>query len=477
MKIIHGNLPYFKIFPFVLVATFMAPSCKKFIEVPPPTSQITNTTVFSDDGSATAAMLGIYSNLMNSSGFASGGPNSVSVLAGLSADELANFSNISSQVEFYSNSLTPANNTVYGFFWGNPYQFIYAANSVLEGLSAESQVTPALKKQLMGESLFLRAFCHFYLANFFGNIPLVTTTSYQANNVLTRSDTGIVYDQITSDLLQAQALLGSDYVDPGNNPTTERTRPNTWVASAMLARVYLFRQKWDSAEAEASLVINNALLYNLLPSLNDVFLKNSAEAIWQLQPVNPNINTNEGNIFILTSGPNNYNSVYMSPQLLASFEPGDSRFSTWIGVDSSTGVKYFYPFKYKVSSGSTLTEYSMVIRLAEMFLVRSEARVRQNDISGAQADLNLIRGRAGLPVTTASSQQDIIRAILHERQVELFTEWGHRWLDLRRTGTIDTVMSMVTQQKGGIWNTHQQLYPIPGMEIQNNSNLGQNPGY
>jgi hypothetical protein len=167
----------------------------------------------------------------------------------------------------------------------------------------------------------------------------------------------------------------------------------------------------------------------------------------------------------------------MSPQLLASFEPGDLRMSNWVGVDSSTGTKYYYPFKYKVATGSTLTEYSMVIRLAEMFLIRAEARAWQNNITGGQADLNVIRARAGLPATTASTRQDLIDAILHERQVELFTEWGHRWLDLKRTGTIDQVMNIVTLQKGGSWVSNQQLYPIPAKEIQNNPNLSQNPGY
>jgi hypothetical protein len=61
--------------------------------------------------------------------------------------------------------------------------------------------------------------------------------------------------------------------------------------------------------------------------------------------------------------------------------------------------------------------------------------------------------------------------------VELFTEMGHRWFDLRRTGKIDAVMSVVAPQKGGTWDATKQLLPIPASEIVLNSNLVQNPGY
>jgi hypothetical protein len=67
--------------------------------------------------------------------------------------------------------------------------------------------------------------------------------------------------------------------------------------------------------------------------------------------------------------------------------------------------------------------------------------------------------------------------IAHERQVELFTEWGHRWFDLKRTGAIDTVMKNVAIQKGTTWNKNFQLFPIPQTEILANPNLVQNPGY
>jgi starch-binding outer membrane protein, SusD/RagB family len=71
----------------------------------------------------------------------------------------------------------------------------------------------------------------------------------------------------------------------------------------------------------------------------------------------------------------------------------------------------------------------------------------------------------------------LLIAILHERQVELFTEWGHRWLDLKRTGNVNAVMSIVTPSKGGTWQATDQLFPIPQGDIDKNPNIIQNSGY
>src|SRR5262249_35037605 len=116
----------------------------------------------------------------------------------------------------------------------------------------------------------------------------------------------------------------------------------------------------------------------------------------------------------------------------------------------------------------------------EQYLIRAEARVYQNNLSGAIDDLNVVRQRAGLPLLANSlDQHKVLSAILHERQVELFSEWGHRWFDLKRTGSIDSVMSAMTpiKSKGGVWKSYQQLYPLPWNDVLGDPNLVQNPGY
>jgi hypothetical protein len=119
----------------------------------------------------------------------------------------------------------------------------------------------------------------------------------------------------------------------------------------------------------------------------------------------------------------------------------------------------------------------MVLRLAEQYLIRAEARAAMNNLTGAKADLDVIRVRAGLPRTTANTKEAILNAIAHERRIELFTEWGHRWFDLKRTGAIDSVMKNIAIEKASIWNTNFKLFPIPQTEILLNSRLIQNNGY
>jgi hypothetical protein len=69
-------------------------------------------------------------------------------------------------------------------------------------------------------------------------------------------------------------------------------------------------------------------------------------------------------------------------------------------------------------------------------------------------------------------------AIEQERRIELFSEWGHRWLDLKRTNRVDAVMGVVTPIKGGgTWQSYKQLYPIPQGDIDKSYSLTQNPGY
>jgi hypothetical protein len=138
------------------------------------------------------------------------------------------------------------------------------------------------------------------------------------------------------------------------------------------------------------------------------------------------------------------------------------------------GNTYYIPYKYKqdiVVSGSG--EYDMVLRLAEQYLIRAEARARQDKISGAISDLNAIRNRAGLTNTPAIDKESLLLDIEHERQTELFVEWGHRWLDLKRTGRIDEILGL---EKTG-WKSSAALFPIPQIELSKNSKLKQNVGY
>src|SRR5699024_306594 len=136
-----------------------------------------------------------------------------------------------------------------------------------------------------------------------------------------------------------------------------------------------------------------------LVDLNDAFKANSAESIWQLVPVNPNTGANEGAVYILENNPaapNNASSQSLTQDFLSIWETSDLRYQNWIGVYTEGEDDYYYPFKYKIKAGGDTEEYSMVLRLAELYLIRAEAYAKSSRPDLALGDLNQIRNRAGL---------------------------------------------------------------------------------
>jgi hypothetical protein len=460
-------------------------SCVKNLELTAPVTSTNSANVYKSDATAAAVLTGIYIN-MSQSDFRSGGIVSMSLFPGLSADELTLYDlNNTHYAPYYRNHLT-STNVLSSDFWLKIYPIIFTANAAIEGLTNTSSLTPAVRRQLLGEAKFIRAFCFFQLVNLYGDIPLTITTDYEKNRLLPRAPQSQVWQQIIDDLKAAQELLTDGYVkadavSPYPFTDTERVRPNKWAAGALLARSYLYTGDWVNAEAQASAVIANAALYGLEP-LNNVFLKNSKEAIWQLQPVRNGFNTQDAFLFILSNtGVNSDWPVYLSSSLVNSFEPGDRRKAVWTGIYTDTipspDIDYYYAHKYKAFFDDPVTEYTMVLRLGELYLTRAEARVEQNNIDGGRSDLNIIRSRAGLDPTSANDKATLLNVIFQERFVELFTEWGHRWLDLKRSKKLDAVMSVVTPQKGGTWQSNWQWYPIPNDELVKDPNLRQNSGY
>ncbi|SNZ02116.1 RagB/SusD family nutrient uptake outer membrane protein, partial [Flagellimonas pacifica] len=210
--------------------------------------------------------------------------------------------------------------------------------------------------------------------------------------------------------------------------------------------------------------------------LDQVFLKGSQETIWQLRAdADFPKNTREAVQMIIQTIPGQ--SYALTNDLLGAFEDGDLRLDHWVGNRSDTDntITLHYAHKYKAGLNETESlEYSILFRLAEQFLIRAEAKVHMGDIAGARADLDAIRNRAGLPNTMANTESDILEAILLERRVELFTEQGHRWFDLKRTGNAGSVLGAMKPN----WQETDILLPIPETELEVNPNLlPQNLGY
>ncbi|WP_316838130.1 RagB/SusD family nutrient uptake outer membrane protein [Pedobacter nutrimenti] len=467
-------------------------SCKKLVEVGGPTTSLNSKNVYNNDATAIGAITSLYVNLSNGNPVYPQSLSGLSCITGLSADEFDYYSEAGNQAlaVYYQNGLNSSN--VNNDFWGAAYQDLYVVNEALEGLDSSAGLSPAVKQHLLGEAYFMRAFYYFYLVNLYGDVPIVLSTDYTINAVIKRSAKALVYDRIVADLKAAQTLLGNGYLkgdgiteySPGSE---ERVRPNKWAATALLARTYLFMGRWADAEVAATMILSNHTSFQL-EALENVFLKNNREAIWQLQPTGIGFNTQEAQTFIIpVEGPSSYNPVSLSNELINDFETGDQRKNSWVGSVNANGTTYYYPYKYKIKSSSLtdapVTEYSTVIRLAELFLIRAESRAMLGNVADAISDIDRIRNRAGLllikDVNPTVNKEDLINLIMRERRVEFFTEWGHRWLDLKRTNKVDEVMVKVTPKKGNgaAWRSSQQYYPISSYELQSNPNLTQTPGY
>jgi hypothetical protein len=166
------------------------------------------------------------------------------------------------------------------------------------------------------------------------------------------------------------------------------------------------------------------------------------------------------------------------------FEPNDQRKIYWVDSVKPSSKAYYYASKYKIGNvDATTQEYPIILRLAEQYLIRAEARAQLSNLPGSIDDLDKIRGRAGTALIAVTNpiidMAALLDKILHERQVELFTEWGHRWFDLKRTGNLNSVMAAVTPVKGNTagWRAYQAVYPIPQEDLKKNVNLTQNEIY
>lgn len=448
----------------LLCITFTA--CEDFLEVEVPEAQLPSDEVYQNIETAEAALAGIYTKLRSETMLV-GNSSGLHVLMGLYADELQYYGTPGTGLDaFQKHNIVPSLETV-STLWNSSYSIIYETNALLEGVSRSSALTEEEKDKLIGEALFIRGLTHFYLTNLFGAVPYIKTTDYIQNSEVSRLSQEEVIMEVKNDLIEAKSLLIETYLEG------ERIHPNKWAASAFLARVYLYNEDWAEAEAESSQVIGQTGIYVWEDNLNDVFVKESTAAIWQFKPAEEGSNTSEGSSFILVSAPPI--NVALNPGLVEAMENNDLRKTAWIGEVSDEQNTWYFPYKYKYRKNTgTSMEYAVILRLAEQYLIRAEARAQLSDYEGARQDINRIRLRAGLEETTANTQEELLKVIANERRFEFFTEYGHRWFDIKRTGEAAEVLEPI---KPG-WRPANILLPVPESELLINPNLRpQNPGY
>ncbi|WP_316834935.1 RagB/SusD family nutrient uptake outer membrane protein [Pedobacter nutrimenti] len=454
----------------LLLALGTLAGCKKLIEIPanPPT-QIIREQVFTDSATTISAVAGVYSCTPGGSGI----PYSdgrFTVVTAISGHEVGPGGGDLAQ--FFNYTVTQVNQNL-SSLWTAPYTEIYQVNDVMAGITNNSNLSASLVKQLTGEMKVVRAFCYFNMVNLFGGVPLVTTTDYKITAQLPRASVAAVYHQILTDLDDAVKKLPVTY------PSDGHVRANLYTAVALQAKVNLYLGKWQAAYNEADSVINSGLFDLTTTPLSDVFLEGSAEAIWQVPIQNSDYGSGEASSFVPYSSDQTPKYV-VTEALLNQFETGDQRLENWLGFNVIDGKKLYYPAKYKdLQTTSPATNY-MLLRFAEMYLIRAEAAAQLGNLSQALADVNTLRDRAGLDASTADEtvQTAVLAAIRKERCTEMCFEFGSRWFDLNRTSA-DNKYPANGQAPAVLagWQPNFSVYPLPQAQLQLNSHLIQNPGY
>lgn len=448
----------------VSLLTLLMFGCTDFVEVDPPKNILVAETVFDQPATVESALANLYHD-MREQGMVSGGMGLTTGL-GIYADELEYYGTNADYSQLYLHGVHAGNNTVSGW-WRQAYHLIYSANDIIKGVELSDLLTEEERNRFKGQSLFVRAYIHSLLTQLFGNVPYITTTDYQENNKVSRMPEDQLMEHIIRDLEEASDLLSDT-----DSLSDERVLPDHYAVKALLARMYLYAENWEEADAMTTELVD---AFTLEPNLDKVFLKGSPETIWQLKAGNSPRNTREAAQFIIQAIPGQ--DYALSENLMSNFEEGDQRWDHWVGSmsDTENTTTLYYPFKYKADlNEEESVEYSIVFRLAEQYLIRAEARLRSGDIDGARSDLDAIRNRAGLADMAEAGENALMDAIVHERRIELFAERGHRWFDLKRTGIAGQIMS----QAKANWKDTDLLFPIPESELETNPNLApQNNGY
>lgn len=459
--------PYIATVIFIVSALFS--SCEKFVDIDSPISNLTTNTAFLTDVDIEANIAGLHSyNLLSSSYF----DIYRHLYPGFSADEIGYYTSSATIDQFVANNILTSNTTS-RYMWSEPYKSIYQSNLMLSQLKNASNISINLKNEGMGVSYFFRALSYLNLITIFGDVPLVTEIDVTKTATLSRSAKSIIYELIIADLLKAKDLL------------KDVNKEHGWVsqaaATAILARAYLYSEQWERAVNEANSVVTGAAGKSfVLENVENTFLRSSKETIFAISTDGSSTvtvnHTYAGRYYIPS---NNFRATYfITDDLLAAFEDGDLRKENWIKQFTAAEQKKWYPYKYKLRATPgdvSLAEDQVLIRLAELYLIRAEANAQLGNLLEATTDLNTIRNRAGLAGLSGTlSKEQVLLAVEQERRVELFCEYGHRWVDLIRTKRADEVLGLL---KGSAWNSWGQLYPVPEKDIELNTNLIQNPGY
>ena len=440
-------------------------SCEDLLE-PEPVNAVSDLNPIFDKGSSETALRGAYRQLASSGYY---GENYVTLgyypsgdVKNLTTGGAANLVNVNFR------AFDPSFNSS----WVAIYATINRANHVITKVPnvQDPLLTTALRNQYIGEAKFIRALAYFDLARAWGGVQIILepTVSLQDRPKVSRSSLGETYAQVLKDLEDAEALL------PDGVNRIRATKRTTW---ALRARLHLYKKEWALAEEYATKLIDKVDDYTLVKPYSAWFAGNAvgtAESIFELEysAINPSA------IRAQMQHPTKGGTYRYAPtdkfvQLLNDPQISGGR-KALIGSVTQGGTTLWYGnLYYRLPA----TDPAYIFRIAEMYLIRAEARAQLDNLSdttGALYDLNKVRERAEIAPSTASTKEDILLAIENERRIEFAWE-AHRWFDLARTGRAKTVLEAIDPNIHV--EDHEYVFPIPIVQLQLDPSLTPNPFY
>ncbi|HMG92997.1 MAG TPA: RagB/SusD family nutrient uptake outer membrane protein [Chryseolinea sp.] len=437
-------------------------SCENVLE-PEPIDLLTNDIVLNEPNDVGNVEIGLYSAFRNIA--------PATVIAGdFTADMLIHNGTFSQYRELGTKQISSANASV-AALWGAIYNTVYIANFILERLPEVGGVPTAQRNQVMGTAHFLRGYAYFIALYSFGGVPQVTTTDIETNRNIPRATESEILALIEDDYNEALGIVPNEPVNAGF--------VGKFAVSAALARFHLYLGNWTQAQEYATDVIDSDL-YELELNFSSIVEEDfTDEAILEVGYTladDPGTSGNFGlnNLFVGRREIIPSNQVVVA--LGSTSESGDRSSSMSFDLANLSGNDNGWSVA-KYGTADADNNNVVVFRLAEMYLIRAEARTQLDNVTGlnsAQTDINILRTRANAPSVGSVSKSQMLRLIEEERRYELAFE-GHRWYDLVRTGRASEVMSAFSVN----WRSDYERWPIPQREIQNNPALvgNQNPGY
>lgn len=369
----------------------------------------------------------------------------------------------------HTNSLT---NGISSANWNNLYTVISRANYAIKYVPTVFENETALRNQLIGQSRALRAIAYFYLVRVWGDVPftLEPYESVQQDLFLNTTDKEVILDQIVDDLLYASEFCAANY--GGERDRVLITRGG---ADGLLTQVYMWRKQYDKAIAAAERVIDNPL-YSLvsISNWNNMFSAGlSSESVFEV-----GYNETQTNSMRVLYAQGNDAQYFPSEKFMESFEDGDLRRpKIWDNTQATPRkIWKFFGEGFNDESADPSQNNIILVRLADIILLKAEAHARLNEDNLALPLLNSIRSRAGLialdETTAAQEYGNVTEAIMHERFIELSYE-GHRWFDLVRTDKAIEVMEPIN----GLNDSRNIVWPIHEDATNRNPSLLQNEFY